>query len=265
MKRILFAFFIGIFLSLGTLEAQSQQDVVFKKDGSELRGTIIEQVLGEYLRIRIMGGSIFQIPYKDIERIALEERGPSTELLPTYAMRPSPFSEPYEIKEKGFYHVIEMGFTMGENLWGSNEGNFIGTYAFGYRFHPRLGLGLGIAYERFSNSNTVPLYLDLRGDILVDRRYVPFYFAGIGFGFDTTDGWSDEFYEERYEGGFHGHIGIGLKIRVKKSALLLSVGQEFQDQYQYIRQDDTQWGGNLTITERDLNHRRLWFRLGMEF
>jgi hypothetical protein len=47
---------------------QQEEDVVYLKDGSILRGTIIEDIPGESLRIRTRDGNVFRISYDRIER-----------------------------------------------------------------------------------------------------------------------------------------------------------------------------------------------------
>jgi hypothetical protein len=47
---------------------QQEEDVVYLKDGSVLRGTIIEDVPGESVRIRTRDGNVFRISYDRIER-----------------------------------------------------------------------------------------------------------------------------------------------------------------------------------------------------
>ena len=47
---------------------QQEEDVVYLKDGSVLRGTVIEDVIGESLRIRTRDGNVFRIAYDRIER-----------------------------------------------------------------------------------------------------------------------------------------------------------------------------------------------------
>jgi len=48
------------------------QDVVYLEDGSVIRGTIIEQVPGESLRIRTWDGSVFFYRMEDVARITRE-------------------------------------------------------------------------------------------------------------------------------------------------------------------------------------------------
>ena len=53
-------------------EAQELQDVVYLKDGSVIRGTIVEQVPGESILIETVDGSRFRYSMDDIDRIAKE-------------------------------------------------------------------------------------------------------------------------------------------------------------------------------------------------
>ena len=52
--------------------SQQTQDVVYLKSGSILRGTIIEQIPGEIIKIRTRDGNIFVYPMEQVHRIARE-------------------------------------------------------------------------------------------------------------------------------------------------------------------------------------------------
>lgn len=49
------------------------EEVVYLKDGSSLRGTIIEQVPNEMLKIQTKDGSIFVCKFSDVEKITKEK------------------------------------------------------------------------------------------------------------------------------------------------------------------------------------------------
>lgn len=65
---------------------QQEEDVVYLKDGSVLRGTIIEDVPGESLRIRTRDGNVFRISYDRIDR---RTREAAVVAAPTPAATPS--------------------------------------------------------------------------------------------------------------------------------------------------------------------------------
>lgn len=65
--------FLGLFLTTNMLQAQGDlQDVVYLKNGSIVRGIIIEQVPNESLKIQTAGGSLFVYKFEEIEKITKE-------------------------------------------------------------------------------------------------------------------------------------------------------------------------------------------------
>jgi len=63
-----------------SLNAQALEDVIYKKDGSVLRGTLVEQDFenGRY-KIQLEGGSLFSVSKDDIEKITKEKSYSQTE------------------------------------------------------------------------------------------------------------------------------------------------------------------------------------------
>ncbi|MBQ1205217.1 MAG: hypothetical protein IIX66_04935, partial [Alistipes sp.] len=57
------------------LFAQKYDEIVYLKNGSEIHGTVIEQIPGQSLKIQTRDGNIFVYKYSDIEKI--------TKVLPT--------------------------------------------------------------------------------------------------------------------------------------------------------------------------------------
>ena len=69
MSKKLFVLF-AILVSGFAIFAQSEvMDIVYLKNGSVVRGTIVEQVIGESLRIETLEGSIFFYKIDEIEKI----------------------------------------------------------------------------------------------------------------------------------------------------------------------------------------------------
>lgn len=65
-----------VFLSIGF--AQETQDVVYLKNGSVIRGTVIEQVPGKSLKIKTSDGSVFVYTMDEVEKITKEAPAAST-------------------------------------------------------------------------------------------------------------------------------------------------------------------------------------------
>lgn len=64
-----------VVLTLASVEtlAQEMQDVVYLKNGSIIRGMVIEQVPGKSLKIKTSDGSVFVYSMDEVERITKEE------------------------------------------------------------------------------------------------------------------------------------------------------------------------------------------------
>ena len=60
------------FVATTPLFAQPLEDVVYLKDGTIVRGTIIEQIPGESLKIQTQGGSVFLYALEEIAKIVKE-------------------------------------------------------------------------------------------------------------------------------------------------------------------------------------------------
>jgi len=64
---------VALFITSFSAAAQTLEDVIYKKDGSVLRGTLVEQDFenGRY-KIQLQGGSLFRVDKADIEKITKE-------------------------------------------------------------------------------------------------------------------------------------------------------------------------------------------------
>ena len=123
-KEIIFVLLFLLFSEL--LIAQSynvrlMEDVVYKKDGKILRGTIIEQVMNQYIKIRVKTGEVITVEYKDIEKI--EKKPTLTKTQPMVVLPPpspyTPYEAPVVFKEKKSVAVAwALSFFLG---WGAGH------------------------------------------------------------------------------------------------------------------------------------------------
>jgi hypothetical protein len=130
----------------------------------------------------------------------------------------------------------------------------------GVRIYRYLSVGLGIAYDQYNSTATLPFFISLRGDI-IDHIFTPFYFVDLGYGsaWDTNqenNGW--EFMD--VEGGMMFHSGIGFKMYSgDRVNVMIALGYKMQNAV--YRQD---WGGGgERVTDR--SYKRLSFRIGIGF
>ena len=130
----------------------------------------------------------------------------------------------------------------------------------GIRIYRYLSVGLGIAYDQYNSTATLPFFISIRGDIL-DHLFTPYYFVDLGYGsaWDTNQeniGW--EFID--VEGGMMFHSGIGIKMYSgDRVNVMIALGYKMQKTVYH--QD---WGGGgERVTDR--LYKRLSFRIGVGF
>lgn len=143
-------------ISLST-QAQSLEDVIYKKDGSVLRGTLVEQDFenGRY-KIQLQGGSLFSINKDDIEKITKEmpiastttpsngininiENSPSISQTPSINQQPSMYIPIGSLEEK---EKVKSVFFIGTMSKSWDDGYYGETYS-----------GLNLAYQVNANKH----------------------------------------------------------------------------------------------------------------
>lgn len=136
MKRVVL--FLVCLMGMNFAFAQSNlQDVVYLKNGSIIRGDIIEMVPDETVKITTMDGSMFVYDYKDVEKFAKEEtKYYATTVKPT---KKSPWAA-------GFMSYFVPG--MGQLYNGESRKGWIdfATHVGGYAA-TLTGLGLAMEYS----------------------------------------------------------------------------------------------------------------------
>lgn len=132
MSRVIFASAIVVCLFVAAASAQEQwQDVVYLKNGSIVKGIIIEQVPNVSITIMTQDGNKFVFEIDDIEKITkLVPKEPS----PEPAMPPESPSSAEPIKVNVYFN--------GALTWPLSPTEFSDYYKIGF---PNLGGGLGFA------------------------------------------------------------------------------------------------------------------------
>jgi hypothetical protein len=168
MKKIWILF---LFFALTTLtHAQAYQDVVYLKNGSIIRGTIIEQIPNVSLKIETSDKNVFSYKIEEIEKM-------TREIDPT-AKKSS---------TKGYLGVVNIGYG-----FGTGDAQKINCIKFdninGYRFNEyvSLGFGYGLKYLWYeSGALLVPLFADVRVHAL-PGNISPFLALQIGYSIEIT-------------------------------------------------------------------------------
>jgi len=202
----------------GPKELNLKHQVVYLKNGSIIRGTIIDLKKDTMVKIRTVGRNVWVFQYSEILKISSEVAS-------------------FKAKTTGFYIAGTLG--VGPNIgpaytpiFGTNsrfrdaEPNFEGGFAslaIGHRFDRNFDLGGFINYTAYTTTDAfTSIGIDIRGDFS-DRRITPYYVAQVGVG-DC----SNPYVGYTYRPGLMVHPALGLKFNFKTFALLGEIGFEYQ-------------------------------------
>jgi hypothetical protein len=222
MKRLL-VLIILILMGTQFILAQRRvtEDVVYLKNGSVIRGLIVEEVPGVSLKIQTADRNVFVFQLSEIEKIVYEP------ITPRYGAGKDPETKPGMLHAGTFAFQLE--FSHNGSLRQYEAGNFTGlTASAGYRLQPGLVAGIGIGIENQYEMNWIPVFGEIRAD-LFKSPVQPFVYGRAGY---NTPSNSDYYYQQYFGGMFYG-LGFGIKAPVAgNTSLLFSVGYRYQ-YYQY--------------------------------
>jgi len=253
-KYAIYIFTLFLFLGIQQeifAQKNNMQDVVYLNNGGKIIGTILEKS-DDLVKIRLQGGSEFVFEIQDIKEITSE---------PHY--RPKAY---FRTKDKGYYNWTTLALNVGTSNGQINGGWSLHTIN-GYQFHPKLsvglGLGLDIYADNFDADLYLPLYVDVRGDLLTNTKATPIYYGGIGYGFLLT-GRNDASWTEK--GGLHYNYGFGFKVRGKRySDWVFTVGQQSQFYTWTFFTPGNEWNNGSRTESQDVWYNRIVIRSGISF
>ncbi|MBA4241275.1 MAG: hypothetical protein C0448_11145 [Sphingobacteriaceae bacterium] len=242
MKIKILAF---ILICIITFDANAQsnfQEVVYLKNGSIIKGIIIEQVPNVSLKIKTKDGNIFVFKIEEVERITKED----VEIN----------SNTKSQKQKGFLYIDEVGASLIFN--GNKSTPLFALHTInGYLFNPHLFLGFGAGIEADEITAIIPLYLETR-TFLSKGPVSPYFGLGGGYGLMYINQGSNE-------GGPLGHVLAGCKFSMNSTAAItLSLGYRvFQFQQTTVRYN-TSWS-QMQYKKEYVNSGNLFLRVGCSF
>ena len=245
MKRIVFVLAFLFVAAQWSFSQNDMKEVVYLKNGSIIKGIIIEQIPNKSLKIETSDGSIFVCNYRDVEKIT-KERMQSSSRQPGSRMAGSG----NELAPKGYKGFIDLGYTAAVGDYGLGRVEL--TTSHGYQFNPYLfvGAGTGFQYYHEAETFTMPIFADIRANFM-RGPIVPFIGFKAGYTFALSEG----------AGGLGCYFApsVGVKYVVSPSvALNFTLGYSAQiinyDYYDYY----TTYSDHVTVSG-------ISFKLGLEF
>jgi len=190
--------FLSILIAGMTLSAQ-EVDHLYLKNGSVIRGKILEIEPADHVKIQDQCGNLWYYKFEDVEKITKEQ----------FRKEGLKFKEDLTFNT-GFANITSLGFLAGSNA-NSQVAPFSLLMVNGYRNSLGIFTGIGIGIE-FLNTNYVPLFADLRYDFL-DGDVVPYAVLKGGYSLPMISRQSENQIKYIYSGGPLVGAGVGLKIK----------------------------------------------------
>jgi opacity protein-like surface antigen len=282
MKNIKFLLLSAFILIAAAVSAQTMEDVVYLKNGSIYRGTIIEQVPGESYKIQIRGGTVFSVTVTEVQKITKEAVPVETSSHNTYSndamgygwprsMRDTSKTPAY-MKKNRFFGTLE--FRPGINNIGLR-------FLRGYKFNQFASLGLGFGFDGvymgsgisfgkgiYNNQNIndglyIPVYLQLSGDIR-KSRITPYYFIEAGYAFHPQNPFVEKNPTDRSWGGPMGTAGMGVKFHSKgRVSMALNVNANYRSNFSRSTLSYIDINGNTVSTSTNNFKGKVFGSLGL--
>lgn len=176
--------FVLIMMALSSITfAQSNtEDVLYLKNGSIIRGKIVDQMSPDKVRVELMGGSVFVFAKAEIDSMKREN---------VIKRKQKEIQTNYYRKDRGFRNMTELAIIYGVNFKNNPNGNYdngpddIGLSLQtinGYQVWPYLFVGGGIGIDRFITYQQTfsPFFLRLSSEFL-KRKVTPYIYTDAGY------------------------------------------------------------------------------------
>ena len=247
MKRIV----LSLLLAFGGIVfcmAQEMQEVVYLKNGSIIRGTVIEQVPGKSLKIQTNDGSIFAYEMSEVEKITKEQGtsyrqrgGQRVEQGGRQGRNGSSILDGNGV-QRGYRGFFDIGYTVGTGDWDdTNRVEFATSH--GYQFNPYFyaGLGVGVNYYHQAEIWEIPIFADLRVDIL-NNWITPYVDFRIGYSvYDATGFYMSPMVGCRFD--FGGPVALNFGIGYTMQKMEVDYGYYYRGYYYYADSSKENMGG----------------------
>lgn len=149
------------FLLFGGMAAKAQNDVVRLKDGSIVRGSVIEYIVGDHIRIRTDEGNVHEFKAEQIDKTSVGGKSA------------------FAVRDRGYYNISALSVGLGRTEYYTAVSPSF-TMVNGWQWNAHLYTGLGVGVERMGNQMQAPLFLEGRWKFM-KGSFSPF--AGIMAGY----------------------------------------------------------------------------------
>lgn len=223
LQRISLTVFLICFFIFNTLKAQiGYEDAVYLKNGSIVRGIIIEQIPNQSIKIQTRDRNIFVYKMEEIEKITKENTGYKKSEADAAEIKKHPYS--------GFSIGVEMGVGSGTGTDNMEEGIASAHALIGYMHQSIFTAGILAGFNMWGVAqNQEPLsLLDCSFAFRLfplRSRFTPFLSADAGYAVESAN--------TGVSGGITYNLGVGGRINfTQKRGLNLCLAYKAQRLHQ---------------------------------
>ena len=139
--------------------AQVMQDVVYLKDGSVVKGIIVEQVPNKSIKLQTADGSLFVYQMDAVEKMGKELRTASARRRYNQGAVTAFTGNGLTVGYKGY---VDVGYTIGAGNYGLDR--LAVSFVNGVQLNPRLFVGLGSAFNYYTKDEAIgiPIFANVR-------------------------------------------------------------------------------------------------------
>lgn len=170
-----------LFCLTATLYAQTPDNIIYLKNGSIIKGSVIESVPNQNIKIRTADGSIFVYQMSEVDRIVLNEEKKET----------TPSEGPKSWQQKG-HRGLDFNINLGPNVVfynGQSSAQFGTEIEGGKKFNKNFYFGIGLGVSAGNGSTNIPFFASLRTFFPIENsRVTPTLLFQGGYSFATGEG-----------------------------------------------------------------------------
>ncbi len=198
MRKVLILM-IALFSFSAYSIAQNYTEVVYLKNGSIIKGIIVEQIPNKSVKIQTADGSLFVYNLSEVEKITKEE-----------------YSYKTKSTLKGYKGFVDGGYHVDVSDYSADKIEFFTSHGYQFNNYIFLGAGVGVSYFNDWESTAIPVFANFRVNF-TKHKVTPF--ADLKIGYSSGD----------IEGGY-GSTALGVRFGLKnKKALNLRLEYSYQE------------------------------------
>lgn len=222
--------------------AQNYTEVVYLKNGSIIRGIIIEQVPNSSLKIQTSDGSIFAYAMEEVEKITKEVTTSRSRSRSGSVSGYDRFGQP---RLRGYKGFVETGYAFDISDCGTNRLEILTTHGYQFNNYLFVGGGAGLNFYTDADLVSVPVFASFRANFM-NRKITPFADLKSGYAFGDA------------ETAFV-TVGFGVRFALaKKMALNLKLEYAYQEA-------DADYSYGIYYYESTESANSIGIKLGFEF